>query len=435
MMRSLILYISVLVVFWPARALCKSVFSSSPKAHMLLRSRRANGFMEELKPPSLERECREEICNFEEAREIFNTREATLEFWTVYTDADQCASNPCVNGKCVDMFQDYSCICNPGFEGRNCHLRSTATNCSVNNGDCDHECHEKEDGLGRTCSCIKGYQLQDDSRKCTAKNEASCGQIRIAKSFYRNKPTVGLTPWLMGGTVGKKGESPWQALIRNHENKFHCGGVLIDENWVLTAAHCLETSTRFSVVLGDYERFKIEETEMVIPVKQAITHPQYNPFTVDNDIALLRLSGPAKYSTYILPACLPGRDLAERMLHRNGTMTVVTGWGKDNQSAHRYSSTLNFIDIPIIDSKQCSGYMMNNLTQNMLCGGVLGQIKDACEGDSGGPMMTMHHDTWFLIGLVSWGEGCGQKDKLGIYTKVSSYLDWIDSVRQEWDKV
>lgn len=133
-------------------------------------------------------------------------------------------------------------------------------------------------------------------------DEASCGQIRIAKSSYTNKPLVGLQPWVVGGTVGKKGESPWQvflnqvismynviepnvllkliltdiicytvpilsqsifvlqyinnnvcilqALILNNYGKFHCGGVLIDENWVLTAAHCLETSTRFSVRLG-----------------------------------------------------------------------------------------------------------------------------------------------------------------------------------------
>lgn len=181
---------------------------------------------------------------------------------------------------------------------------------------------------------------------------------------------------------------------------------------------------------GDYDRFKHEQTEMTLLVKQHITHPQYNPITVDNDIALLQLSGPAKFSQYILPACLPSHDLAERMLHRNGTLTIVTGWGKDNETAQRFSSTLNFMEIPIVDHKECSKHMMNNLTQNMLCAGVLGQIKDACEGDSGGPMMTLFHDTWFLVGLVSWGEGCGQKNKLGIYTKVSSYLDWIDSVRQ-----
>nr|XP_055058682.1 vitamin K-dependent protein C-like isoform X2 [Misgurnus anguillicaudatus] len=355
MMRNLFLYISLLVIFCADRALCKSVFSSSPKAHMLLRSRRANTFMEEFKAPSLERECKEEVCDFEEAREIFNTREATMKFWTVYLDGNQCDSHPCVNGKCVDLFQDYSCICSPGFEGRRCDLRSTATNCSVNNGDCDHDCRKTEDGLGRICSCIKGYQLQDNARNCAPKS--------------------------------------------------------------------------------DYDRFKREGTEETITVKQHFTHPQYNPITRHNDIALLQLFVPAKFSKYILPACLPSHDLAEQVLHRNGTLTIVTGWGKKNETDHRYSDTLNFIEIPLVDTKECSKHMMNNLTQNMLCAGVLGQVKDACEVDSGGPMMTLFHDTWFLLGLVSWGEGCGHRDQLGIYTKVSSYLNWIDSVRQGQVKV
>uniref|UniRef100_UPI003F4AAC51 uncharacterized protein LOC798775 precursor n=1 Tax=Danio rerio TaxID=7955 RepID=UPI003F4AAC51 len=402
-MRSLFFCALTLVVFCSDGALCKSVFSSSPNAHMLLRSRRANTFMEELKPASLERECREELCDFEEAREIFITREATLEFWTAYKDGNQCTTNPCVHGK-------------------------TATNCSLNNGDCDHDCHESKDGLARTCSCIKGYQLQDNSRKCTPKNDASCGQIRIQKSAY-------LQPCGFAYRVGKRGKSPWQALILNNLGRFHCGGVLIDENWVLTAAHCLETSSKFSVRLGDYQRFRFEGSEITLPVKQHISHPQYNPITVDNDIALLRLEVPAKFSTYILPACLPSLELAERMLHRNGTVTVITGWGKDNQSATSYNSMLNYVELPIVDNKECSRHMMNNLSDNMLCAGVLGQVKDACEVDSGGPMMTLFHHTWFLVGLVSWGEGCGQRDKLGIYTKVASYLDWIDSVRQGWDKV
>ncbi|TRY95445.1 hypothetical protein DNTS_032473 [Danionella cerebrum] len=416
-MKSLLCF-SLLVVFWIDGTSCKSVFSSSSKAHELLRSRRANTFLEEIKPPSLERECREEICNFEEAHEIFQTREATMETSAIQTRVFMGNALTSYKTSPVSVTQN-----------------KTATNCSINNGGCDHECHEKRDVVARTCSCIKGYQIHDNFRKCTAKNEASCGQIRIAKSSYNNKRIEGLQPWVMGGKVGKKGESPWQALVLNHLGRFHCGGVLIDEYWVLTAAHCLETSAKFSVRLGDYDRYKTEGSEITLPVKRAITHPDYNPITVDNDIALLRLAAPATFTTYILPACLPSTDLAERMLHRNGTVTVVTGWGKNNKTSHRFSSTLNFIEIPIIDNKECSKHMMNNITSNMLCGGIVGQVKDACEGDSGGPMMTLFHDTWFLIGLVSWGEGCGERDKLGIYTRVSSYLDWINTVRLEWDKV
>lgn len=400
---------------------------------MLLRSRRANSFLEELKPASLERECVEEVCDFEEAREIFLTREATLEFWTVYSDGNQCSNNMCVHGDCVDLYQGYACNCRPGYEGKYCREPVTATNCSVDNGGCDHDCSDSSDGLSRSCSCVSGYTLHDNSRKCVAQGQRSCGQLLIGRSSY-TKPMDGLLPWMVAGEVGKKGENPWQVLIRNAKGRFHCGGVLIDESWVLTAAHCLENNLRFTVRLGDYERLRDEGTEVTLRVLRTFRHPRYDSRTVDNDIALMRLETPAPLSQYILPVCLPGRALAERVLHLNGTMTVVSGWGKEELNSSRFSSALNIIKIPLVDREVCIQQMSNNISNNVLCAGKLGERQDACEGDSGGPMVTLYRDTWFLIGLVSWGEGCGQTDKLGIYTKVSNYNDWIQKVRDDWDR-
>ncbi|XP_059201137.1 vitamin K-dependent protein C [Centropristis striata] len=430
-MSRLVVCAFVLVALWSASVLSMSVFSDAPEAHMLLRSRRANSFLEELKPASMERECVEEKCDFEEAREIFQSREATLEFWTVYTDGNQCQSNMCVHGACVDLYQDYSCRCHAGYEGKYCNLPQTATNCSLDNGGCDHDCSDGEDGLTRSCSCVSGYKLNDDSKKCDPKGFSSCGRLRIFRSSY-TKPMDGLLPWMVGGEVGKKGESPWQVLVLNARGQFHCGGVLIDANWVLTAAHCLENNHIFRVRLGDYERHRKEGTEVTLKVVRAIRHPNYESRTVDNDIALMRLETPAPFSEYIVPICLPGRQLAEQVLHLNGTLTVVSGWGRDDSDA--YSSALNIISIPVVEHSICSRQMSHNISDNVLCAGVLGQSKDACEGDSGGPMVTLYRDTWFLIGLVSWGEGCGKEDKLGIYTKVSNYNEWIDRVRKDWDE-
>ncbi|XP_032420423.1 vitamin K-dependent protein C [Xiphophorus hellerii] len=420
------------VALWSAAALSLSVFSDPPSAHMLLRSRRANSFLEELKPPSKERECVEEKCDFEEAREIFQTREATLDFWTVYTDGNQCQSHMCVHGDCVDQHQDYKCLCYHGYEGRYCQYNVTASNCSVDNGDCDHECSESDGGARRSCSCLNGYKLDDDSRKCSPKSTSSCGQILIDRSEY-SEPVDGLLPWTLGGEVGKKGENPWQVLVLNARGQFHCGGVLIDENWVLTAAHCLENNFRFSVRLGDYERMRNEGTEVLLRVTKTFKHPKYNSRMVDNDIALMRLQSPAPFSKYIVPACLPGRALAEKVLHLNGTTTVVTGWGKDDSG--KYSSALNVIKVPLVNHTFCSQQMFpHEITNNVLCAGILGQKIDACEGDSGGPMVTLYRGTWFLVGLVSWGERCGMVDKLGIYTKVSNYNEWITQVQEEWDR-
>lgn len=332
----------------------------------------------------------------------------------------------------MDLYQAYACRCHHGYEGTYCDQPQTATNCSVDNGRCDHDCVESEDGRRRTCSCVDGYTLHNNVMKCVPKGTSSCGQLLISRSSY-TKPMDGLLPWMVGGEVGKKGESPWQVLLQNARGYFHCGGVLIDENWVLTAAHCLENNLRFSVRLGDYERIRKEGTEETLMVIRTFRHPNYNSRTVDNDIAMLRLERPATLSKYIVPICLPGRKLAERVLHQNGTVTVVSGWGKDDMDSNRFSSALNVIKVPLVSRAVCAHQMSNNISDNVLCAGVLGQKMDACEGDSGGPMVTLYRDTWFLLGLVSWGEGCGREDKLGIYTKVSNYNEWINRVREEWD--
>lgn len=189
----------------------------------------------------------------------------------------------------------------------------------------------------------------------------------------------------------------------------------------------------WSPLAGDYERLRGEGTEVTLKVAKTFRHPEYNRRSADNDISLLRLASPAPLSDYIVPVCLPGRRLAQQVLQRNGTMTVVSGWGKEDARSNRFSSALNIIKVPVVDGDVCRRHMSHNITRNMLCAGVVGQRMDACEGDSGGPMVTLYRHTWFLLGLVSWGEGCGDLDKLGVYTKVSNYLDWIHQVREDWD--
>lgn len=109
-----------------------------------------------------------------------------------------------------------------------------------------------------------------------------------------------------------------------------------------------------------------------------------------------------------------------------GTTTVVTGWGTQSENNHsNFSSVLRYIEIPVAPRNDCINAMWNAISENMLCAGIKGDKRDACEGDSGGPMVTKFKNTWFLVGLVSWGEGCGNPENYGIYIKVSPYLDWI----------
>lgn len=166
---------------------------------------------------------------------------------------------------------------------------------------------------------------------------------------------------------------------------------------------------------------------MDLDIKEVLVHPNYSRSTTDNDIALLRLARPAPLSRAVVPVCLPSSGLAERELTKVGRETVVTGWGHRSEAKRNRTFVLSFIRIPVAPRNECVQAMRNVVTDNMLCAGILGDPRDACEGDSGGPMVASFHDTWFLVGLVSWGEGCGRLHNYGVYTRVSRYLDWIHS--------
>ncbi|XP_060097920.1 vitamin K-dependent protein C [Heteronotia binoei] len=400
-----------------------SVFYSSREANQVLKiQKRANTFLEEIKGGSVERECFEERCDFEEASEIFKTKEATLSFWTKYFDGDQCENVTCFNGTCVDSFERFYCICNAGWEGHLCQYANNYTNCSIDYGGCDHFCHEDQEKGERYCNCASGYQLKNDHTSCQPVVEFPCGRIVDPLTSIS-----GLNIKLISGKAGKKGHSPWQVMLFNGVGKFKCGGVLIHPAWVLTAAHCLEGEEILKLKFGKYHRWRIDDGEQAIFTDKLVPHENYNKSSSDNDIALLHLAHPVFFNKYVLPICLPVKNLAEQELMKEGTQTVVTGWGtQSGNSATNYSSVLNYIEIPVAPRNACVHTMRNPVSENMLCGGILGDKRDSCHGDSGGPMVTQFKNTWFLVGLVSWGEGCGKLDNFGIYTKVSPYLEWID---------
>ncbi|NXC41799.1 PROC protein, partial [Penelope pileata] len=414
--------IGVLLAACSSHVCSASIFYSYKDANQVLKiQKRANSFLEEVKPGSVERECKEEQCDFEEVSEIFETREATLNFWSKYVDGDQCDPQPCSHGICKDNIGQFSCICNKGWEGAQCTYEVKYSNCSVDNGGCEHFCRDDPANQCRYCSCASGYQLANDHTMCKPVVEFPCGRVKM--DYMEEKAEFNIR--LIGGSVGKRGFSPWQIMLQNNKGKFLCGGVLIHPFWVLTAAHCIETGDALKVRLGKYHRLRTEANEQTIRVDRYVRHENYSKEASDNDIAMLHLAEPVVYNKYALPICLPSRELAERELTRSGRQMVVTGWGSTSDEKRNYSALLSFIEIPIVPRDECARAMTHAISDNMLCAGSPGDRKDSCSGDSGGPMITKYQNTWFLVGLVSWGEGCGRVEKFGVYTKVSQYLEWI----------
>ncbi|XP_066562407.1 coagulation factor VII isoform X1 [Amia ocellicauda] len=409
-------------------SLSATVFLSEDEAHSVLhRHKRANsGWFEELKVGNLERECIEEKCSYEEAREVFEHDEKTREFWETNYVEDKCHSNPCQNnGTCQSHSGYYNCICLNKYHGRNCeHEPDNILKCPYLNGGCEHYCNGS--GVQRLCKCAEGYALAEDGQGCVPQVQYPCGKVSVVQkspSSVMDNPDQ-QRGRIVGGTECTKGHCPWQVLLM-YGTKGFCGGVILQPKWVITAAHCLELlKVKFlKVVVGEHHTELNEGTEQTIKVVQIIIHEKYVPLTADNDIALLKLQQPIVYSTYVVPICLPEQMFSERELTAIRYSTV-SGWGKRSENGP-VSIVLQQLEVPRLKSKECIEYSKVNITDNMFCAGYFEGEKDSCKGDSGGPLVTKYKDTWFLTGVVSWGKGCAQPGHYGIYTKVSNYLDWI----------
>ncbi|XP_055949985.1 mannan-binding lectin serine protease 1-like isoform X1 [Argiope bruennichi] len=246
---------------------------------------------------------------------------------------------------------------------------------------------------------------------------------------------------IVGGHNTKKGAYPWQVMLWEPTLKSFCGGSLLNERWIATAAHCFINYKglrwdRIVIKLGKHDREHEEEEEFrtgIADPSSIVVHPAYNKVTFDNDLALVRLRDHVHFSDYILPVCLGDRDLGEKFLAGSSGgspiyMGTVTGWGKLKEfgPSPRY---LQEIRLPIVDQKICLASTNYTVSRNMFCAGYAQEILgDACHGDSGGPFLMPHRERWYLVGIVSWGEGCGKANKYGFYTRIPNYLPWIKGI-------
>lgn len=227
---------------------------------------------------------------------------------------------------------------------------------------------------------------------------------------------------IVGGVLEKQGSSPWQVLIRRADGYGFCGGTLVADRWVVSAAHCFEQKAHH-VTIGDYDKQRPDPGEEQVEVQKVLLHPHFHHFTYDSDIALLLLSRPVLFSSKVLPTCLPDLHLSQYLLREN-IWGVVSGWGVTHYLG-RSSRFLRKVALPVVDYETCRKSTDQVITDNMFCAGYLDASRDACSGDSGGPFVVNYRGTWFLTGVVSWGEECAKRGKYGVYTRLGHFLSWI----------
>uniref|UniRef100_A0A803JVL1 Chymotrypsinogen B1 n=1 Tax=Xenopus tropicalis TaxID=8364 RepID=A0A803JVL1_XENTR len=226
---------------------------------------------------------------------------------------------------------------------------------------------------------------------------------------------------IVNGENAVPGSWPWQVSLQDSTGFHFCGGSVISDFWVVTAAHCGVT-TSHRVILGEYDRSSSAEPIQTMSISRVFKHPNYNTNTMINDITLLKLSSTASFNSRVAPVCIP----TSSEVFNSPERCITTGWGYVDAYSKLSPNKLQQVTLPLLSNTECQRYWGNKIHSTMICAGASGA--SSCMGDSGGPLVCARNGAWVLAGIVSWGSSTCSPSSPGVYARVSTLRSWMDQI-------
>ncbi|XP_053690329.1 CLIP domain-containing serine protease B4-like [Sabethes cyaneus] len=257
-----------------------------------------------------------------------------------------------------------------------------------------------------------------------------CGTMVTDRIYGGNRTNIDAYPWTVNLIFRES---------RRDADLFHCGGSLISENYVLTAAHCLDGLTddyRLDRIrLGEWDLLSEQDCDsesicsdppLDVGIESMVSHEGFDKLTLVNDVALIKLNHSVNFTEFVSPVCLPLSETA-KALDTDDTRFIAVGWGntEHKNGTYEYGSRYKlFVPLKGVSNVICDGAYDEDIISSQLCAGAE-KGKDTCQGDSGGGLVAAVDGVYYAYGIVSWGYGCGRQGVPGVYTRVTSFMDWI----------
>ncbi|XP_012156724.1 brachyurin-like [Ceratitis capitata] len=248
--------------------------------------------------------------------------------------------------------------------------------------------------------------------------------------FHPRSSLNGVEGRITNGQVAVPKQFPYQAGLRLYTplGASWCGGSVISDRWILTAAHCtVNLTTGVDVYLGAWDRTDATEPNqhiIFVATKNVILHEDYDGDAIVNDISLIKLPFAVEFNDYIQPIALPKKAASYDTYV--GKQVIASGWGRISDDAKTVTDKLRWIEVPVLANTACNRYFLGSVKQSNICIKTTGGIS-TCNGDSGGPLVYNDGEDTVLVGATSFGIlfGC-QIGWPGVFTRITSYLDWIE---------